>query len=319
MAVTSRLQAAPAVLDGAAVFRALPVEVAIDALERAFAELDADSMPARTHLKVPDGELLLMPAHGSEGLGVKLVTINPSNAARNLPLIHGSFVLFAPDTLVPEAIMDAAALTGIRTAAVSALATKHLARPDARRLVMFGAGAQARPHLAAMCAVRPIDEVTIVHRGSERGEALATYARELGLDARIGTADAVRDADVICTCTTSPAPLFPGASVAPGTHVNAIGAYRPDLREVDGELLARATVVVEGRDAAIAEAGDIILAIAEGAIDASAIAGDLSEVVRQVVRRERDDQITVFKSVGLAFEDLVVARAAARRLQDDGR
>lgn len=305
-----------AMLDAAALRRALPMELAVDALEAGFAALDADSLPVRSHLHVPNGELLLMPAHGTagEGVGVKLVTLNPANAARDLPLIHGVFLLFAPDTLAPEAMMDGAALTSLRTAAVSALATRHLARPDARRLVVFGAGTQAHAHVSAMCAVRPIEQVTIVTRSRPRGEALAAYARELGLEAAVGSADAVRDADVVCTCTTSADPVFRGADVRPGTHVNAIGAYRADLREVDGELLARSTVVVEGREAALKEAGDLIIAIAEGRFAPDRIAGDLSDVVNGRVART-DGDVTVFKSVGLAFEDLVVARAAVDRVK----
>jgi ornithine cyclodeaminase/alanine dehydrogenase-like protein (mu-crystallin family) len=215
---------------------------AIDALERAFAQLDADALPLRSHLEVPGGELLVMPAHGQGGVGVKLVTISPGNAERGLPLIHGVFVLFSSQTLQADAILDGAALTALRTAAVSGVATRHLAREDATRLAIFGAGVQARAHLAAMCAVRPIEDVLVVGRDPERADALVRLARELGVAATVGSAaEAARWAHVICTCTTSREPVLAGGDVKRGAHVNAIGAYRPDRREVDGALLARAT------------------------------------------------------------------------------
>ncbi len=292
---------------------ALGYAAAVDALEAAFRTEDPSAGPARSHLEIPGGELLLMPAHTAAGSGVKLVTISHTNPSRGLPLIHGLYVLFAPETLAPVALLDGAALTALRTAAVSALATRHLARADARRLVVFGAGAQARAHVAAMRAVRELEHVAIVGRDQARAEALAGEVRADGLPADVADATAVRDADIVCTCTTSRTPLFEAALVAPGTHVNAVGAYRPDARELGGDLLARALVVVETRASALAEAGDIVLAVADGAVEAGALR-ELAAVVRGTERRAGDAQVTVFKSVGLAFEDLVVAAAAAGRL-----
>ncbi len=194
---------------------------------------------------------------------------------------------------------------------MSALATRHLARPAAHRLVIFGAGVQARAHLEAVPVVRPIDEVVVVTRGQEAGEALVADAVEMGLRASLGSPDAVSNADVVCTCTTASEPVFEGSLLAAGAHVNAVGAYRPDTREVDTETIRRARVVVETREAALEEAGDLLVPIAEGSVDAEHIVADLREVVRGAVVRTSDDDVTVFESVGLAFEDLAVAGALA--------
>jgi ornithine cyclodeaminase/alanine dehydrogenase-like protein (mu-crystallin family) len=291
----------------------LPMPDAIAALEDAFGAV-AGSGPPRSHITVPAGDLLLMPASSPEGVGVKLVTVAAGNPARGLPLIHGLYVLFDAGTLAPVAVIDGAAMTGLRTAAVSGLATRYLARHDASRLVVFGAGTQARSHIAAMRAVRPIAHVTVVSRTAERAEALVAQLRSGGLDAQVGTPDAVRDADLVCTCTTSPTPVFTGDLLPDGAHVNAIGAYKPDTRELDTTTMGRARVVVEQRDAALAEAGDLLLAITEGALTPSDIVADLADVVTGAAVRRSDDDITVFKSVGLALEDLaVVAAAVARR------
>ncbi|MGZ5292546.1 MAG: ornithine cyclodeaminase family protein [Actinomycetota bacterium] len=300
----------PRLIDAATLATALSMTAAIDALERGFRDQDAGTTPLRSVVETPAGTLLTMPAAGEGGVGVKLVTLTPANPERGLPFLHASYVLFDPQTQAPVAVIDGAAMTALRTAAVSGLATRHLARPDAHRLVVFGAGVQAAVHLEAMRAVRPIDEVLVVSRSPERAEALAARAREAGLDARTGSPDAVAGADLVCACTTSPTPLFDGARLLPGTHVNAVGAYTPDTREVDTETVRRARVVVEARDVALAEAGDLLIPIAEGVVTAAHILADLWEVVRddRAVRGSLDD-VTLFESVGMAFEDLIVARA----------
>jgi len=287
---------------------------AIDALETAFGQERLPEAPLRSHLETAEGTLLLMPATGEAGTGVKLVTLNAGNPARGLPLVQAVYVLFAPGTLEPEAVIDGAALTGLRTAAVSALATRLLARPDAARLVIFGAGTQGNAHLDAMLAVRPIERLWLVSRTGERAAALAARARAAGVDARVAMPDAVSNADLICTCTTSDRPLFDGADLPDGVHVNAVGAYRPDARELDTATVARAKVVVETRAAALAEAGDLLIPMEEGAIAAEHVVADLREVVRGASVRTDPRDLTVFKSVGVALEDLAVARAAVDRL-----
>jgi len=284
--------------------RRLPMRVAIDALEAAFGG-ELPPLPHRTHETTPDGSLFLMPAAGPQGVGVKLITLTEANRSEGFPFIQGVYVLFRSGTQEPEAVIDGAAMTGLRTGAVSGLATRLLARDDARRLVVFGSAAQARSHIEAIRAVRAIDDVVVVSPTPAHAEALA---REV--DGRTGTADDVREADVICTCTPSAVPLFDGAWLPEGVHVNAIGAYTPATRELDGVAMARGRVVVETRDVAMAEAGDLLLAIKDGAIGPADVEADLQETVRGKQVRRSPSDITIFKSVGMAFEDLVIARAA---------
>ncbi len=310
---------------GAAELRpALPIGVAIDALSEALSAARTHPLEVAPRAIVPisgDGvhprdEMLMMPAAGPEGAGAKIVTIARANPERDLPLIQGAYVLFSKVGFSPELMIDAAALTGLRTAAVSALVTQHLARSDSSRLVVFGAGAQAEAHVEAMQAVLPISTVTIVASSptSTRARALIGKLQAAGVDARAGAPNAVRDADVVCTCTTSTIPVFDGDLLAAGAHVNAIGAYRPDMCEVDGSLLARAKLVVDTRQAALAEAGDILAAIARHHLPEQGFAHELTDVVCGRVTRRSDAEITVFKAVGLAIEDLILARAAADRL-----
>jgi ornithine cyclodeaminase len=289
------------------------MEAAIDALQVAFgAELP--SAPLRTHLETDAGSLLLMPAHGTPGVGVKLVTLTEANPGRGLPFIHATYVLFDAASQSPRAVLDGAALTALRTAAVSALATRHLARADAPKLVLYGAGVQARSHLSAMRAVRQVEEVVVVSRGRSRAEALVEEASALGLRASVGEPGAEREADLVCTCTTSATPVLLGARLPEGVHVNAVGAYTTSMRELDTEAVARARVVVETREAAAAEAGDLVIATAEGAIGPGHVIADLSELVAGAAVRTSDSDVTLFKSVGVAFEDLVVAAAAVDRM-----
>jgi len=302
------------VIDGDELRRLLPMEAAIDALEEAFGSGPLPSAPLRGHVETGAGTLITMPAAGAQGAGVKVVTVTPSNPGRGRSLIQGLYVLFAPQTQEPEAAIDGAALTALRTGAVSGLATRHLARPGATRLVIFGAGTQARSHLDAMRAVQPVERVTVVSRTKARAEELAGAAREMGLDATTGTPEDVAEADLVCTCTTSPTPVFDGTRLPEGVHVNAVGAYTPDARELDDEAIRRGRVVVETREVALAEAGDILIAMRAGVVGADHIVADLAEVVGGAPVRRGPHDVTVFKSVGVAFEDLVVARATADRL-----
>jgi ornithine cyclodeaminase/alanine dehydrogenase-like protein (mu-crystallin family) len=293
---------------------ALPMEAAIDALEQAFRG-SLPEAPQRTRVPIDGSDLLLMPATGAPGAGVKLVTINPQNPGRDLPLIHGAYVLFAPNTLATVGVVEGGALTGLRTAAVSGLATRHLAGADARRLVIFGAGTQAHTHLDAMRAGCPLEEVTVVSRTAARAGRLVERARALGLRASVGDPSSVAGADLVCTCTTSDEPVFDGGLLKPGAHVNAVGAYRPDARELDDETMGRAGIVaVETRAAALAEAGDVVMALDSGALTGAHDVAELAEVVAGTRARASQDDISVFKSVGVAFEDLVVARAAFDRI-----
>jgi ornithine cyclodeaminase/alanine dehydrogenase-like protein (mu-crystallin family) len=290
----------------------IPMPRAIDALEEAFMA-DRPLVPQRQRVAAGSGDLLLMPAASPSGIGVKLVTINRSNRARGLPTVQGTYTLFDADSLAPVAVIDGAALTVLRTGAVSGLATRHLAKPDARSLVIFGTGPQAHSHLEAMVAVRPVETLSIVPRSGAGVNELVEHGRSLGLEVTIATPAAVQDADLVCTCTTSSTPVFDGRLLRAGAHVNAMGAYHPDTRELDDAAVQNGKVVVEDREMALAEAGDLLIPISRGLITASHIVCDLTELLLGQRVRTSGDDITIFKSVGMALEDLAVALAVFSR------
>ncbi|MBE1584862.1 ornithine cyclodeaminase family protein [Nonomuraea angiospora] len=300
-------------LDAATMERLVPMGSAVRILRDALrAGLDPEATPQRPIVDLPAGQLLLMPAAAGRYAGVKAVTIAPGNPDRELPRIQGTYLLFDGDTLTPLAALDGIALTSLRTPAVSALAVGHLADGDARRLVVFGSGPQAWGHVLALREVRPIEDVTVVGRDQGRAEALAGRCRALGLTARAlprsGSAEALAGADVIVCCTTAREPLFPGKLARDGVTVVAVGSHEPGARELDGDLVARATVVVEARAAALEEAGDLLIPIREGTITAGHLAGNLADLVAGRVVAGTGPR--VFKSTGMAWEDLVVAAAA---------
>jgi ornithine cyclodeaminase/alanine dehydrogenase-like protein (mu-crystallin family) len=268
---------------------------AVDALEAALrGGLDLDADPPRSSVPAGTGELLLMPSAAGGGLGVKLVTVAPAGE----PRIKGVFVLFDGETLAPRALIDGIALTDLRTAAVSALAVRHLA-PDARRLVVFGTGPQARAHVKALRAIAPIEQVGVIGRDPRR---TAVFAADVGAEVASG----VEGADLICCATTAREPLFE-ADAAGDAAVVAVGSHEPDAREVPGAFLGRATVIVESRASALREAGDVVMAIEEDAIDEGSL-HDLGELVRGEVPIRTGPRF--FKSTGMAWEDLVIAAAA---------
>ena len=320
------MSAGPRFLTAAEV-AALGFAEAADALQAGLADRSPQTLDPvpRSAIELPpepdgaDGrELLLMPCHGPEGVGVKLVTVAPGNPERHgLPRIQGTYALFTPDGLTPRLIIDGAALTRVRTAAVSALATRLLARAESTRLVVFGAGVQGAAHAAAMCAVRPIEEVVVVGASpdSMRAAALVASLRADGLSARLGDVGALADADIVCTCTTATEPLFAADAIGPGTHVNAVGSHRPSMCELPVELLGDALLAVETERAALAEAGEIVRAVEAGILPEAGFAAELAALAGGRVPRRDPAQITVFKSVGLSVEDLIVARALADRVQ----
>lgn len=321
-------------IDAASVAALLPVRDAVQCLRQALAAgLDPAADPPRTVLDLPRGQLLLMPASGpggTGGTGVKLVTVAPGNAALDLPRIQGVYVLFDGRTLAPLALLDGAALTLLRTPALSALAVALLAVADARRLVVFGSGPQAAAHVAAVLAVRPLREVVLVARDQPRVTALAARLQhdadrdEPGHDesrgelrVSVGTPAAVSSADIVVCATTAGVPLFDGELVGDRTCVVAVGAHQPDRRELAGDLLARSTVVVEDRATALREAGEIALAVGEGLLDPAGLV-ELSTVVTGAAPVEVGAP-RVFKSVGMAWQDFVVASEVVRRERTRGR
>ena len=273
-------------------------------------------MPLRLHheVEVPgedSGTLLLMPAWTpGKYIGVKMVNVIPGNSARSLPAISGAYLLSSGATGALLAVIDGAELTARRTAAASALAARYLARPDARNLLVVGAGKLALNVIEAHTAVRPLTSVTIWARRIEQAEKVAKAARTLGCDAQ-ATDDlesATLQADIISCCTLSRAPLVKGAWVKPGTHIDLIGAFNPEMRETDSALIAKASVFADTREGVLSEGGDIVQAIRESAFDASEIKADLFDLARGYHAGRRSDyEITIFKSVGAALEDLAAA------------
>ncbi|MEU7069968.1 ornithine cyclodeaminase family protein [Streptomyces narbonensis] len=297
-------------MDAATIARLLGPAEAIDVLAEVLrAGLDPEEGPARTSVRVPAGELLLMPAAFGPYAGVKIAGVAPGNAAAGLPRITGSYLLLDGTNLRPLALLDGAALTELRTPAVSALAVRHLTPADKPlRLVLFGTGPQAYGHLEAVLAVRRVAEAVVVGRNLIGARALAGYARTLGVLARTGTPDDVAKADLVVCCTTARKPLFDGSLVAPGATVVAVGSHEPDAREVDSVLVARSEVYVEARSAALREAGDLLVPTAEGAIEEDHVVGGIADLVTGR-RTPTTGRPRFFKSVGMAWEDLAVAGA----------
>lgn len=286
-------------LADADVRRLLDYDALIPAMERALRDFSAGKavQPVRTTIPVPGGAgwLFVMPAYAADppALGAKLVSYFPKNAG-----MHTHFAtiqLFDPATGAPLVSMDGTLITEMRTAAVSAVATRVLARPDAKVLAILGAGVQARSHLAALRRVREFAEVRVWSPRSA-----AAFAREHGVTHAAGARACVEGADVIVVATTSNVPVLEGAWVKPGAHVNSVGAAIHDWRELDDTFVQRATVLVDSRDAARVESGDVIAA---GRVDA-----ELGEVLLgRHPGRTRPDEVTWFKSLGMAIEDVVAA------------
>ena len=309
--------------------RLLPPRDVIDALEAAFRLHAAGraTAPARSVVGVGDqGVLLFMPAmvgaEGSPALGTKLVTVYAGNRSRGHPTIYASYVLMDGSTGQPLALLEGTFLTALRTGATSALAARLLARPDARRVACFGAGVQAGFQLACLADIRRLERVAVAGRDPGRARRFAETMRErLGIPVEVAADPriAAREADIITCATTSPTPVVFGADLRPGTHVDLVGAFRPTDREADTPAMSRARVVVDTYAGALEEAGDILIPVREGAFDRGHIAAELAEVVTGArPGRTSDQEITVFKSVGWALEDLVTARLAYNRARAEG-
>jgi alanine dehydrogenase len=293
-------------LDEAAVEELLRMEEVIPAMERALSEFSSGKVvqPVRTMLPVDEhqGFLGLMPAYTGAALGTKLVAFYPRNT--EVPTHHATILLFKPETGEPLVTMDGRLITEVRTAAVSAVATQHLASPDASVLALIGSGVQAHSHLEALRLVRGFREVRV---WSPR--RAAAFAKEHGVRAATSAEEAVRGADVVVTATTSPTPVLSGGWLSPGTHINAVGAPRPDWRELDDEVLERSKVYVDSREAALEESGDVIAA--------GKIFAEIGEVVSGAKPgRQSAEEITLFKSLGLAVEDVATAELVYQKALD---
>jgi len=290
------------ILDEGAVRDLLRMEDLIPVMASALADLSSGEVvqPMRVMVPIADrgGFLGLMPAYGG-ALGAKLVTFYPNN--QGVPTHHAMIVLFRPDTGEPLVTMDGRLITEMRTAAVSAVATKCLARPEASVLGILGAGVQARSHLEAMRLVRTFREIRVWSPRNARA-----FAKQFGIHASASAAEAVRGADVVVVATTSQTPVLLGEWLSPGTHINAVGAPRPTWRELDDDVLRTARIYVESRDAATRESGDVIAA--------GHVYAEIGEVVTGAKRgRESVSEITLFKSVGVAIEDVATADLVYRK------
>jgi ornithine cyclodeaminase/alanine dehydrogenase-like protein (mu-crystallin family) len=290
--------------------RALPMPEAITAMRDAFTQLAEGrvEMPLRTAIRVPerDGVVLVMPARcdGPLGIGAKIVSVFPGQP------IHAVAILLDAATGRPAAVIEGRSLTAIRTGAVSGLATELLARPDASRVAVIGSGVQARTQLEAVCTVRKITAVVVYSPTTAHAERFAhdmagTGAVPATVDVAPSARHAVEDADVVCAATTSATPVFQAEWVPPGTHVNAVGSFTPEMRELDPALLGMAVPVVDQRAAAMAEAGEVIAAVHGGLVDHAALIELGDVVIGRVAGRTGAEEITVFKSVGLAVQDVV--------------
>jgi len=310
--------------------RALPMREAVAAMKVAFGQLSAGraTLPLRSRIDSPEAEgvTLIMPALLPEtgDFALKIVSVFGENRLRGLPTLYALVIALDPATGAPLCLLEGATLTALRTGAASGAATDLLARPDARRLAIFGSGVQARTQFEAVCAVRQIEAAWVFSRSRSHAQEFATeLEQEPWAPASIFVADtpaaAVREADIICTATTSSTPVFDGHDLRSGTHINAVGGYTPQMQEVDGTTVARALVVVDSREAALAEAGDLIIPIREGLISADHFHTELGELVNGTrVGRTDPEQITLFKSVGVAVQDAIAAGRALARAEQLG-
>jgi ornithine cyclodeaminase/alanine dehydrogenase-like protein (mu-crystallin family) len=290
-------------LDEAAVSRLLHVQEMIPQMERALADFSSGRVVQPTRVMLPvtehQGFLGLMPAYTGTALGAKLVAFYPRNT--DVPTHHATILLFRPETGEPLATIDGRLITEVRTAAVSAVATQRLAKPNASVLGIIGSGVQARSHLEALRLVREFEEVRV---WSPR--YAAQFAREHDVRAVALAEEAVRGADVVVTATTSSTPVLAGEWLSPGVHINAVGAPRPDWRELDDEVVRHARVYVDSREAALKESGDVIAA--------GEIFAEVGEVVAGTKRgRQTAEEVTLFKSLGLAVEDVATAEMIYRK------
>jgi ornithine cyclodeaminase/alanine dehydrogenase-like protein (mu-crystallin family) len=311
------------VLSGKDVRDSLPMRDAIEYMKHAFAALtrgEAD-VPLRTHLTATkhDGITLVMPARiegESSSLAVKVVSVFDRNVEMGTARIQAAVIVLDPKTGQPLALLEGATLTAIRTAAASGAATDLLAKPDSTHLAILGAGVQARSHIEAICAIRPISTIKIFSPTAANVDNLIKDM-EMFPGREVSRADsaaeAVGGADIVCATTTSSTPVFDDSDLKPGAHINAVGSYTPEAREINPTTVARAWVVVDDREAAWQEAGDLIQPRDAGLISADHLRGDLGELVLDPALRPTDStQPTLFKSVGIAVQDAV---AASRTLE----
>jgi ornithine cyclodeaminase len=313
------------------VAKAVNMAEAIETVKKAFIQLSSGKaeMPLRTQVPVEKrkGVTLFMPAYlaDSDAMGAKIVSVFPNNQERKLPTVHAVVIVVDVETGRPTAVMDGTYLTALRTGAASGVATDLLSRKDARVVAIFGAGTQSRTQLEAICTVRSIEKVWVYDVMPRAAGAYVEEMKEQGIPipADIFAAEspkqAVSEADVICAATTSSRPVFNNSDLKPGVHINGVGSYTPEMQEIPAPAVVQSKVIVDSRQAALAEAGDLIIAIDGGLISDKHIHGEIGELAAgKISGRESEEETTFFKSVGLAVQDVSVAELVLRRTNELG-
>jgi ornithine cyclodeaminase/alanine dehydrogenase-like protein (mu-crystallin family) len=315
------------ILSGEDVKKSLTMTQAIAAMKDAFVQLSSGraDVPPRVHLDLADRDAtaLFMPVYlpSTEMLGCKVVSVFRTNPSRGLPLIHALIMVLDGSTGRPVAVMDGEYLTALRTGAASGLATDLMARKDSRTAVIFGAGRQGRTQLEAVAAVRPIDRAYVIDVNPANAAAFASeMTARLNLEVAVAPSlEVVNEADVICTATTSSDPVFSDGMLKPGVHINGVGSYKPNSAEIPPATIVRARVAVDSRASCLSEAGDLIMPIQQGMITRDHIYAEIGEIAAGTKEgRSSEEEVTVFKTVGNALQDLAAAvrvLATARRLQ----
>ena len=298
----------------------ISMEEAIRAMGTAFAQLSNGEavVPPRLSLDIPDKNAtsLVMPAYatGSPYYTVKIVSVNYSNPDKGLPLIHGVVQVFDAENGKHIANLDGASITAIRTGAASGLATDLLAKENANVCAVFGTGVQAASHIEAVLAVRPIEKIIVFSRSKPSAEKFcSTLANQVQCE--IGKKESLLEADIVCTTTPASSPLFETDKIKPGCHLNVVGSAQPSFREVPTGLVARSKIIVDNREACEQEAGDLIIPVQEGSWSFEHLHGELGQVVSgDIIARESENEITLFKSVGNAIQDHAMAHLIMEKL-----
>jgi len=302
---------------------ALPMSDGVVAMKRAFEQLyrGKATVPARIHIDVPEhnGTTLFMPGYLNEdkNMAVKIVSVFADNPEKNLPVINAVVLVIDAETGIVHAILDGTYLTAVRTGAAAGAATDFLAREDASRAAIFGAGPQGCAQLEAVSAVRPIRQAWIFDINREASQAFAVeMAQRTAANIRVARnpSEAVANVDIICTATNSAQPVFDDRDIRPGTHINAVGVYKPHMQELPADTVKRARIVVDSRQACMEEAGDLLVPMKAGVISQEHIYAELGEIAAGVKPgRTSEQEITLFKSVGIAVQDVAAASAVLKR------
>jgi ornithine cyclodeaminase/alanine dehydrogenase-like protein (mu-crystallin family) len=316
------------ILSGQQIRKAIKMKDVIDAMQEAFIELSAGraKMPIRSHIVIdqPEGTALFMPSYmkPTEMIGVKTVTLFEGNRQNNIPYIQGMVCLFDGQNGTPRAVLDGMTITALRTGAVSGLATRLLARENSTVCGIFGAGVQGRTQLEAVCTVRDIKKAYIFAKSEKSARKYADEMTELlGVEIVVaGTPEeVVRDADIICCATISETPVFADKDLPEGVHINAVGSYKPHIQEVPEEMVLRSRLFVDHRESSLEETGDLIIPINKGLMTAEHILAEIGEVAAgQAPSRLSENEITFFKSVGVAVQDLAAAAVTLKKAEEGG-